>query len=203
MIMTTRPVPHLTEGELVQHLDGELSAADCERVLAHAAICGECAERLRALQDVLAEHQLPLPDDYIVHGDYSRGSGYDAMRQLLDLAQRPRAVFAANDQMAADALCAVRERGLSTPRDVAIAGFDDISLASYTAPPLSTVRQPTYMMGRLALEAVLAASSHHDEPPRVVLPTELVTRESCGCVVQPALVCSELAGRKGPVDRAA
>lgn len=64
MNMTTRPVPHLTEGELVQHLDEELSAADRERVLAHAATCGECAERLRALQahsDALTELVVRLP----------------------------------------------------------------------------------------------------------------------------------------------
>ncbi|HEV2131657.1 MAG TPA: zf-HC2 domain-containing protein [Longimicrobiaceae bacterium] len=64
MNMTTRPVPHLTEGELVQHLDGELSAADRERVLAHAATCGECVERLRALQaqsDAFAELVVRLP----------------------------------------------------------------------------------------------------------------------------------------------
>jgi DNA-binding LacI/PurR family transcriptional regulator len=142
------------------------------------------ADRLRGLRDVLAAHDLRIPDDYLVCGNFMSGSGYEPMLQLLDLPQPPEAVFAANDQMACDALRAARERGLRVPDDIAIVGFDDIILASYTTPTLTTVRQPAYEMGRLAIDAVLAASTNGPQPQRVVLPTELMIRESCGCLPQ-------------------
>jgi LacI family transcriptional regulator len=138
-------------------------------------------QRLNALRDVLREHGADIPPEYVVPGTFLRGSGDPAMRQLLDLPQPPEAVFAANDQMAADAISAARTRGLTPPHDIAIVGFDDIVLASYTTPPLTTVRQPSYEIGRRAFEAVLRALDDNMTPERVVLPASLVIRESCGC----------------------
>ncbi len=143
-------------------------------------------ERLRGLRDVLAERGLDLPAAYITHGDYLRGSGYRAMQKLLDLPDRPEAVFAANDQMAADAIIAAQARGLCVPDDIAVVGFDDVPMASYVNPPLTTVSQPVYELGwqaaRLALEASREDSDARPLSPRMVqLPTTLVVRHSCGC----------------------
>ena len=165
--------------ELVEHLVGH----GYRRI---AYITGsdrtpDSKERLRALRDVLQEHGLALPEAYVMPGDFNTGTGYLAMQALLNLNEPPEAVFAANDQMAADAIRAVRERGLQVPGDIAIVGFDDIALANYTAPALTTVRQPTYRMGQLAAEAILEPQSGRGASARVVLPTELVIRESCGC----------------------
>lgn len=141
-------------------------------------------ERLRGLRDVLQEHGLTLPSEYVVPGDYLRTSGYRAMQQLLDLPTPPEAVFAANDQMAVDAMLAIRDRGLHVPDDVAVVGFDDIPMASYVSPPLTTVHQPVYELGwhaaRMALD-VITRDREIVSPRKVVLPTSLVIRGSCGC----------------------
>jgi DNA-binding LacI/PurR family transcriptional regulator len=141
-------------------------------------------ERLRALRDVLQENGLYLPAEYIVRGDYLRDSGYHAMQQLLDLPDRPEAVFAANDQMAIDAMMAIRERDLCIPEDIAVVGFDDIPMASYVSPPLTTVHQPIYELGWHA--AHMALEIIHSErdiiaPRKMLLPTSPVIRRSCGC----------------------
>lgn len=143
----------------------------------------DSAERLRGLQDTLASRGLGLDPRYIVHGDYMRGSGYQAMAALLELDPLPDVVFAANDQMASDALLAIQERGLRVPEDIALAGFDDVPLASYISPTLTTVHQPTYELGFQAAQAALNMVKEEKaiEQKHVILPTHLVIRHSCGC----------------------
>ncbi len=141
-------------------------------------------ERLRALRDVLQENGLDLPAEYIVRGDYLRDSGYRAMQQLLDLPDPPEAVFVANDQMAVDAMLAIRERGLRVPEDIAVGGFDDIPMASYVSPPLTTVHQPVYELGWHAAHKALEIINNNQaliSPHKMILPTSLVIRRSCGC----------------------
>ena len=151
----------------------------------------DSAERLRGLQDALLAAGSVLPEAYITRGTYLPGSGYEAMLRLLDLNPRPEAVFAANDQMAVDAILAIRECGLRVPEDIAVVGFDDVPMAGYVTPPLTTVRQPTYELGFQAASSVLDATNlaqvsqersqqKSQVPTRTVLPTELVIRRSCG-----------------------
>jgi LacI family transcriptional regulator len=140
-------------------------------------------ERLGALKATLAENGLALPPEYVVQGDYLRGSGYEAMVRLLSLEERPEVVFAANDQMAGDAMLALRERHLRVPDDIAVVGFDDVHFASYMTPALTTVHQPSYELGFRAAATALAAA-HQGQPPepkQTILPTRLVVRQSCGC----------------------
>ena len=139
------------------------------------------AERFRGLRDTLATAGLHLPPERLAKGDYLRGSGYHAMQALLQRAEPPDGVFAANDQMASDALIAIRERGLRVPEDIALVGFDDVPLASYVIPPLTTARQPIYELGRQAALAVLGALDGAPLAARVVLPVPIVIRHSCGC----------------------
>lgn len=143
-------------------------------------------ERIRGIRDTLAAHNLSLPDTMIFRGDYLRGSGTSAMQQILALPQRPDAVFAGNDQMAADAIVAAQECGLRVPEDIAVVGFDDIPLASYVSPALTTVHQPIYEQGVYAARTALDMLKSGDKkqpmtPPRIILPTTLVIRRSCGC----------------------
>ncbi len=144
-------------------------------------------ERLRALRDVLAENHLSLPDEYVVKGDYLVGSGARAMRQLLSLPELPEAVFAANDQMAIEAIMVAQEQGLRVPEDIAVVGFDDIPMASSIAPALTTVHQPIYELGWHAAQTALEMikSAKEERPltvPRLsLLPTSLIVRRSCGC----------------------
>jgi len=143
-------------------------------------------ERLRGVRDALVDHGLALPADHIARGNYLRDSGFRAMQELLALDPTPEAIFAANDQMAADAIMAAQAAGLSVPDDIAVVGFDDGPVASYTNPPLTTVSQPVYELGwqaaRLALDISRADRDTAAVAPRLVqLPTKLVVRQSCGC----------------------
>jgi DNA-binding LacI/PurR family transcriptional regulator len=108
-------------------------------------------------------------------GDFTRESGTTAMQQLLADDPEIDAVFAASDLMAIGALGALRTAGRRVPDDVAVAGFDDIGLASFSEPPLTTVRQPVADVAACIVQMLLG-----DEPPTapVILPTELVIRES-------------------------
>ncbi|GAA3029339.1 LacI family DNA-binding transcriptional regulator [Streptosporangium longisporum] len=110
----------------------------------------------------------------IAVGDFTRDSGTAAMRQLLADDPEIDAVFVASDLMALGAMHALRQAGRRVPDDVAVVGFDDIPAASYTEPPLTTVRQPTLEMGRRLARMVLG----QEEGTQVVLPTELVVRGS-------------------------
>ncbi len=130
----------------------------------------------------LAEADIPPEPMLMVEGDYTREGGQAAMRQLLALDAPPTAVFAANDLMAIGALHAARAAGWRVPADVAIIGYDDIPEAAVTSPALTTVAVPKYEMGYAATELLLerftAGEAGARAPRRVVLPYELVVRET-------------------------
>jgi DNA-binding LacI/PurR family transcriptional regulator len=111
-------------------------------------------------------------------GDFTRESGEAAMRQLLSDDPDLDAVFVASDLMAHGALRALREAGRRVPAEVAVVGFDDIEIARYTDPPLTTVRQPIEEIGHTLARQLLRLLGGHEIAPAVVLPTELVIRES-------------------------
>ena len=142
----------------------------------------DAAERLRGFRAAVQAAGLKSDDVWEVPGDFTDSSGFEAGVELLRHARRPRAVFAANDAMAIGALSAFREAGVAVPGDVAVAGFDDIPMARYTHPPLSTVRVDIVALGERAatrlLEAVGNTRRHRKRRER--LPVALVIRESCG-----------------------
>jgi len=111
-------------------------------------------------------------------GDFTRDSGSVAMRQLLEDDPALDAVFVASDLMAHGALRALREVGRRVPDDVAVVGFDDVELARFTDPPLTTVRQPIVGQGREMARQLLRQLAGEEIEHAVVLPTELVVRES-------------------------
>lgn len=120
-----------------------------------------------------------LDGDLVVEGDFDHASGFEGARRLLALRDRPTAVFAASDQMAMGVYEAARQRGLRVPEDLSVVGFDDLPQASWTSPPLTTVRQPLSEMGMLAVRTVLRLLNGEDlESAKVELATELVVRES-------------------------
>jgi DNA-binding LacI/PurR family transcriptional regulator len=111
-------------------------------------------------------------------GDFTRQSGVAAMRQLLDDDPQLDAVFVASDLMADGALRTLRQAGRRVPDDVAVIGFDDIELARFTEPPLTTVRQPIADIGRHLVRQLLRLASGEEIEPYLILDTELVVRES-------------------------
>ncbi|MBI5667560.1 MAG: LacI family DNA-binding transcriptional regulator [Chloroflexi bacterium] len=138
------------------------------------------AERLDAYRAALAACNLSFDPALVQAGDYQYRSGYAAATALLDLPQPPTAIFAANDLMAFAVYDVARSRGIRIPKDLSVVGFDDVPQASYMHPPLTTVRQPLIEMGRTAARLLLQAIENPAQPAdMVVLPTELVIRDSC------------------------
>ncbi|MET8495503.1 LacI family DNA-binding transcriptional regulator [Streptomyces cellulosae] len=118
-------------------------------------------------------------EELVVPGDFRPEAGYAGCRALLDLPEPPTAVFAASDQMALGAVEALRGRGLRVPQDMSVVGFDDLPEVRWSAPPLTTVRQPLAGMGALAVRTVLRLTrGEQPDSPRVELGTDLVVRAS-------------------------
>jgi LacI family transcriptional regulator len=117
----------------------------------------------------------------ILHGDFTEESGWRAGNQILALADRPDAVFCANDAMAIGCLFAFNEAGVDVPGDIALVGFDDIPLARFVNPPLTTVRIRIAELGAFALERLALSIRHPDEVAGTpqALRSELVVRGSC------------------------
>lgn len=157
-------VRHLAElgYERIMHLTGPPRATDS-------------MERVRGWRDELAEWRLSLPEPMV--GDWTPESGHRLGREIQ--VEPGTAVFASNDLMAAGLMAALRERGLSVPRDVSVVGFDDVPEAAYLYPPLTTVRQDFAALGELMMQKVLVALEEHEPiSPDTPLPTRLVVRES-------------------------
>ena len=135
--------------------------------------------RLDGYRAALAAAGIGLDAGLAVQGDFQHESGYVAGGRLLDLAEPPTAVFATSDQMALGVYEAARRRGLRVPADLSVVGFDDLPEARWSAPPLTSVRQPLAEMGGLAAHTVLRlARGETLQAPRVELATELVVRHS-------------------------
>ncbi|MFN3372336.1 MAG: LacI family DNA-binding transcriptional regulator [Chloroflexus sp.] len=139
-------------------------------------------DRFAGYSDALHAAGLPVIPELVVEGNFSEQSGFSAMQTLLRLVPIPDAVFAASDMMALGALKALRAAGLSVPGDIGLAGFDDIPLAAAMTPALTTVRQPIGELGQIAARLLLdriATASLAPATQRVMLPTDLVIRDSC------------------------
>ena len=141
---------------------------------------GDTGGRLEGYREALAEAGAPFRDELVVHGDWTRHGGHDAMCRLLELPERPSAVFCANDLMAIGAMDAAHEAGLRIPEDLRLAGFDDIEAATLVNPALTTVQNPSYETGRTAGELLLdRMTGRHGRGQRsAVLPCRLVVRGS-------------------------
>ena len=115
-------------------------------------------------------------------GDYSAAGGARVIDNLLDAGKKlPRAILCANDQTALGAIHALARRQLRVPEDVAVTGFDDVPVARHLHPPLTTVRQPMQELGAMAFDVLYSKISTGKADNDVVLPVQLIVRESCGC----------------------
>jgi LacI family transcriptional regulator len=141
----------------------------------------DARERDKGYRAAMAKFAPDVPLN-ILAGDFMEESGYRAGRELLARKARPSAVFAANDMMAVGCLYAFKEAGLDVPRDIALAGFDDIPIVRYVSPPLSTVRVRIVDLGRDALEQLAMSLERPERAPASAqtLDCEVIVRESCG-----------------------
>ena len=138
--------------------------------------------RYNGYETALKKHGLPIDEELILHNGLNEEHGVEGMLRLLEqVAVSPDAVFCVNDPVAIGAYTVIRKKGLQIPNDVALIGFSDNPIASLVDPPLTTVRQPAYDIGRRATELLLEQLKQDADdmhPRREVLKTELIIRQS-------------------------
>jgi len=172
----------------VDNVDGGLKATQCLIDGGHrqiGVITGpldwkSVNDRDRGYRLALEQAGIPFDESLIEHGDWSYESGYQAMGRLLERVPHITAIFAQNDRMAVGAMRALREEGRGIPDDVAIVGYDDIPMAAYSHPPLTTIRQPMQEVGETATRKLIELIDDPDaEREEILLKTDLVRRGSC------------------------
>ena len=135
--------------------------------------------RVAGYQRALKEAGITVCDDFIVHSDFTSEGGFNAFQKLLTLDSKPTAIFASNDLMAIVGICAANQAGVKIPQDLSVIGYDDIALASFSTPPLTTIAQPKYQIGQLTAKTLVERISNPDsQVRRTMLTPELVIRQS-------------------------
>ena len=139
------------------------------------------ADRMSGYRETLATHDIPYDEALVRYGDFNPESGYQQMKDMLLREPLPSAVFVASDVVAIGAKAAIVEAGFNIPGDVAMVGFDDIPLARYLDPPLTTVRLPASELATRASQ-VLIQLIQGKKPKKklVLLDSQLIVRRSCG-----------------------
>jgi LacI family transcriptional regulator len=138
--------------------------------------------RLRALRDSARRHGVSVDDADIISCDWTSGGAEVQTARWLDCrVDLPDVLVCANDQMAIGAIHAMGAKGLKVPRDIAVTGFDDIPIARYLTPALTTVRQSSSAMGAEAVDVLLAAMAGEPVANTTTLASRLQVRHSCGC----------------------
>ncbi len=138
--------------------------------------------REKGWRDALRAAGVRLPDEWLVRGGFMERDGYRGMKQLLEVRPPIEAVFAANDPAAIGAMKAIWDAGLRVPEDIAVVGVGDIAHGDLLRIPLTTVGWSRKEQGRHAAELLLQGVEQEgaDEPQRVIIPPQLIVRESCG-----------------------
>lgn len=136
-------------------------------------------DRLTGFKQGLQENNLPILEERIAFGDFTEEGGYIQTKLLLSRTEFD-GFFVASDLMSFGAIRAIKEVGLEVPDDIALVSFDDIPAAARYQPPLTTVRQPIHQMGSIAAQTLIDHLESNDTiaPRRIILPTELVIRET-------------------------
>ena len=136
-------------------------------------------DRLKGYQMALIENDIEIDHDLIQLGYFTDLGGYSAMQKLLKY--QPEAVFVASDTMAFGAIRAIKDAGLKIPEDIALIGFDNIPTASEMSPPITTINQDIPKMGEVAVNMLIELiNEKNKEIENIILPAELIIRESCG-----------------------
>lgn len=135
--------------------------------------------RIKGIRLALEENHLNLPAEYIKYGDWQYQSGYEQAMELLSLANRPSAIFALNDNMAAGCYQAASKSGLRIPEDISIAGFDNREISRYLYPSLTTMGLPLQDIGKQAVNQILGILKDECEAlKQIILPCQIISRDS-------------------------
>jgi len=145
---------------------------------AYSSIC-----RIKSFRKCLEERKIPCRPEYMVEGNFSWNSGYNAAKQLLSLSIPPTSIFAANDVMAIGAIRAILDSGRRIPEDISVLGYDDIEMGNLCMPTLTTIHQPKYRVGTEAVK-LLFREVHKEEvfDKQILMQTRVIMRESVGYV---------------------
>ena len=135
--------------------------------------------RLAGCRRALGSEGVELPQELVLVGNGRADGGVEAAKELLHRDLAVSAVFCYNDMTAVGVISALQRAGLRIPQDLSVIGYDDVAIARYLWPPLTTIAQPKYVLGKRAMEMALALMQGEEEVPDVVLPPSLVERESC------------------------
>ena len=136
-------------------------------------------DRLKGFRAALSRAKIKPNKGFTLSGEFSLEFGAHAARTLLSQSKRPSAILCASDELAMGAMHAAHQLGLNVPGELSVIGFDDIEVAAYTNPPLTTVRQPMAELGRRAMKILLATLNNEPVPEaRILLPHELIVRGS-------------------------
>ena len=167
--------------ELVKHL------FDCSRetiaIISSPMDYSNVENRIVGYRKVLAAHGHAYRSELIkfVECYYTRQEVARVVDELLELPERPDAIFAINDRMAETVMACLKDKGISVPQEMAVVGYDNIELSQYLDVPLTTVDRDSAEMGQVAMELLLERIAGKRTTPRhIALPTKLVVRESCG-----------------------
>ncbi len=159
--------------EVFTHLYGQGYRKMC--FVAGASDSFDNAERMKTFLEMAEEHDLQIP---VFHGNFTERSGYEAGQAILHAAVLPDAVFCANDQMAIGFMDAMKDRNLRAPDDIAVVGFDDIPLARYLQPSLSTVGTSRFEWGTMAVRQLIDFIEHKTPFDGQRIPTHFIQRQS-------------------------
>ena len=192
MVLIDREYPKtIVDTVVVENTDGAVKAVEHLLSLGHrriGCITGmpdllNSQKRNDGYRQAIQDAGLAVDESLVIEGDFRYEGGYEATKKLLALANPPTAVFACNDLMAIGAISAVVSEGLSVPEDISIVGFDDIHLAVFANPSLTTVVQPKHEMGVTAAEILLKRLKDSNlKPNRYQLKTYLLVRDSTTAV---------------------
>jgi LacI family transcriptional regulator len=142
------------------------------------------ARRLQGYREALARAGLPYDERLVRFGDYDQQSGYDQMNSLLDEAPSFTAAFVSSDVVAMGAKTAIREHGLHVPQNISLIGFDDVPLARFLDPPLTTIQVPGIDIGYTACELLTRLITEGSAPQRnITLEASLLVRDSCSAPI--------------------
>lgn len=190
-VLLDREISHV-QCDLVEtaHMQGAMMATDHLIALGHQRIAciggptdlNSSTQRIQGWRNALSKADLSHDAAQLVwHSDFTSQGGFDAMKQVLQSPVKPTAVFVCNDLMGIGALSAAHEAGIRIPQDMSLVGFDDIELAHFTSPPLTTIVQPKHRMGVMAVDMLLERiQSKRQQAKQVLLQPTLVVRASSG-----------------------
>ena len=166
--------------KIVDHL---IEVHNCRRIAFLAGAIGQEDSHWRELgyRESLDTHEIMFDPELIAVGNFDRGVSQQVVNNWIQQGTQFDAIFAADDEMALGVLAAFDHAGINIPDDVALVGFDDIYLARFLSPALTTVRAPTEQVGREAIRLLVEKINGNSTESIVLLPTEVVVRQSCGC----------------------